>query len=100
MTNVGVLPGDRRPSLAERIFIVPMAHTRVTDAAFQMEMYELFHRTGGGRLGHLVGTPAILLGALMLLARTPGAAAPLLAGALVLVIAAWALAVDRLVGGL
>src|SRR5580700_90549 len=84
--------------LAERIFIVPAAHTRLADIAFQIEMYELFHRTPGARLGHMVGTPAILLGVLVLLARAPGGAAPALLLVAVLGLTAWGFAIDRLAG--
>lgn len=49
-------------STAERLLIVPRAHTAVLDTRFQLEMYALFHRSFGARLGHLVGSPMILLG--------------------------------------
>jgi uncharacterized membrane protein YGL010W len=49
-------------SLSERLFIVPDAHYRVDALDFQLEMYELFHRTPVGRLGHALGTPTVLLG--------------------------------------
>jgi uncharacterized membrane protein YGL010W len=91
-------PKIRTPSLAERLFIVPAAHTRLADVAFQAEMYELFHRTPAGRIGHMIGTPTILLGVLVLTSRAPGAAAPLLAVALAFGIAAWGLVIDRLAG--
>jgi hypothetical protein len=91
-------PKTRTPSLAEHLFIVPAAHTRLADVAFQAEMYELFHRTPAGRIGHMIGTPTILLGVLMLISRAPGAAAPLLAVALAFGIAAWGLVIDRLAG--
>lgn len=37
--------------------IVPSAHTRVFDATFQLEMYEVFHTTSATRVGHLLCTP-------------------------------------------
>jgi hypothetical protein len=49
-------------TLADRIFIVPAAHFRVDALRFQLEMYELFHRTTIGRLGHSLGTPIALVG--------------------------------------
>jgi hypothetical protein len=91
-------PKDPPGTLAERIFIVPSAHSRVGDVSFQVEMYELFHRTPGGRIGHILGTPTVLFGALMLLSRAPGPAAPISMGALILGMAAWGTAVDRLAG--
>src|SRR4051812_23872099 len=99
MSEVGAGAAKDPPgTLAERIFIVPSAHTRIGDVSFQVEMYELFHRTRGGRIGHMLGTSTTLFGALMLLSRAPGPAAPLSAGALILGMAAWGAAVDRLVG--
>lgn len=50
------------PTLAQRLFIVPEAHFRVDALRFQLEMYELFHRTTIGRLGHAAGTPLALVG--------------------------------------
>jgi uncharacterized membrane protein YGL010W len=95
---ISTTPPARSGTLAEHLLIVPAAHTHIGHLAFQVEMYELFHRTPGGRLGHGLGTPAILFGVLMLLSRAPGPAAPLLAAGLVLGIAAWGAAIDRLVG--
>jgi len=46
----------------ERILIVPQAHTAIFATRFQIEMYELFHRSLGGQLGHMIGTPIIVLG--------------------------------------
>lgn len=89
---------SRTSSLAEQILIVPLAHTRVTDIAFQAEMYELFHRTAPGRIGHMIGTPTVLFGALTALTFAPSAAAPVLATALVVGVSLWGLAVDRLAG--
>jgi uncharacterized membrane protein YGL010W len=93
-----VTPPVRSGTLAERLLIVPAAHTHIGHLRFQVEMYELFHRTPGGRLGHGLGTPTILFGVLMLVSRAPGPAAPLLAAGLVLGIAAWGAALDRVVG--
>jgi hypothetical protein len=89
---------DSPGTLAERILIVPSAHTHLHAISFQLEMYELFHRTWGGRIGHMLGTPTVLFGVLLLLSRAPGAAGPLLAGALVVLMAGWGAAIDRLVG--
>ena len=87
-----------RPSLRESIFIVPQAHVAITRVDFQVEMYELFHRTAGARLGHMLGTLAILLGTLGLLERASGSYAPGLA--LFASMALWGAAVDRAVGAL
>ncbi len=87
-----------RPSLAETILIVPAAHTRITDVAFQLEMYELFHRSLGSRLGHMLGTPAILLGAMTLMQRAPQSIGLVLAFALVALMALWGGFIDRAVG--
>jgi uncharacterized membrane protein YGL010W len=86
-------PSDA-PSRAERLLIVPAAHSEVFATRFQLDMYELFHRTWGARLGHMIGTPATLLGAFVLLALLTSLPWPAL---LVLaVIAAFGLAVDKL----
>lgn len=80
---------------AERLFIVPKAHTALLDTRFQVEMYELFHRTAIGRIGHMVGTPAILLGVFIALQLASGG--PFVGLAVLAAIAAFALRVDRLV---
>jgi hypothetical protein len=85
-------------TLGERVLIVPMAHTELGDVSFQLEMYELFHRTPGGRIGHMIGTPTILFGLFLLVSRIPGVGAGLVAGALITAIAAWGLVIDRLTG--
>ncbi len=86
----------RSPSLAEQLLIVPAAHTRLGHAAFQAEMYELFHRASGTRIGHMIGTPTILLGAFLLATRVT--AAPVVVSAMACGIAAWGAVVDRVVG--
>src|SRR5690242_90146 len=58
---------SRRVRLAHALFIVPQAHVRF-DAAFQGEMYELFHRRPLARYGHLICTPLINVALLALLA--------------------------------
>src|SRR5262245_39990119 len=92
------MSSETRPSLAERLFIVPAAHVRLADVAFQTEIYELFHRTTGARAGHMIGTPAVLFGAMLLASRAPGAAGPALAIGLAVALTAWGVAVDRLAG--
>jgi len=87
-----------RPLLSDTLLIVPLAHTRVVHVSFQTLMYELFHRTTGGRVGHLIGTPVVLFGALVLTSCVPGEAAEGLAIGLSLAITAWGFAVDRLAG--
>ena len=87
-----------RASVAEALFIVPAAHTRVTDVSFQTEIYELFHRTSGARAGHMIGTPSVLFGALLFASGAPGAAGPGLVVGLIVVVAAFGVAVDRVVG--
>jgi len=87
-----------RASMAEALFIVPAAHTRLADVSFQTEIYELFHRTLGARIGHLIGTPSVLFGTLLLASGAPGAAAPVLVIGLILGVAAFGVAVDRLAG--
>jgi len=79
--------------------IVPAVHRRVLDDGFQREMYELFHRKAVCRIGHAVCTPVIMLG-LFLLGVSAGRA-PLDASlALSLLLAAWYLASERVVGGI
>ena len=56
--NDGSRP-HRLPEWAYAIFIVPDAHTRITDAEFQGEMYEVFHTSLLARAGHAVCTPII-----------------------------------------
>src|SRR5262245_52687593 len=81
------------PRLAESILIVPASHTALTHAPFQREMYELFHRTAGGRAGHMIGTPTTLLGLLGLLDHAT--ATPWPGAALMLVVALWGAMTDR-----
>jgi hypothetical protein len=88
----------RAPSIAEQLFIVPAAHTRLSDTSFQTEMYALFHRTRAARIGHNIGTLSILVGALVLASRAPGVAAPAIAVVLVLDLTRRGMAVDRVVG--
>ncbi|APR78220.1 Hypothetical protein A7982_03567 [Minicystis rosea] len=44
------------------LFIIPAAHYRIFDHAYQHEMYELFHRESACRIGHMICTPTIMLG--------------------------------------
>lgn len=87
-------PAPHRHPTLERIFIVPRAHTAIFATRFQIEMYELFHRTRGGRLGHLLGTPTIVLG--LFLALHAGTGTPWWGVGLLAVIVALGLPVDRL----
>lgn len=86
-------------SLARTLLIVPAAHYRVLDEHFQAEMYELFHRRAGCRIGHMLCTPVVVLGLLLALGSvaSPGWSwpLPLALGALVV---AWGARVDRLAG--
>lgn len=83
-------------SVAEQLLIVPRSHTDVFASRYQVEMYELFHRTLGGRLGHMVGTPTILLGLMMMMDRASGGVWPalVLAGAIGL----YGMRVERVAG--
>jgi hypothetical protein len=87
-------PAPHRHDTLERILIVPRAHTAIFAARFQVEMYELFHRSRGGRLGHLIGTPTIVLGSLLALHGFTGA--PWWGLALVAAIVGLGLRVDRI----
>jgi len=92
------VPSDTSKILRHAL-IVPAVHHRVLDDRFQREMYELFHRKAVCRIGHAVCTPIIMLG-LFLLGVSVGRA-PLDAGlALGLLLAAWYLASERVVGGI
>lgn len=65
-----------RPALravGERVLIVPRAHTAIFATRFQIEMYVLFHRSAVASIGHVVGTPTILLGAFLALQGLTGA---------------------------
>lgn len=83
---------------AETFLIVPRAHTALLDTRFQIEMYELFHRTWGGRIGHIVGTPMILFGTFLGLQSATGS--PVAGTIVLLAMSAFALRVDRLVAAL
>lgn len=54
-----------------RYLIVPGAHVRIGDFEYQAELYEVFHQTWPSRLGHMVCTPVVLLGALLCLDAVP-----------------------------
>ena len=43
----------RAASVAEYLLTIPAAHTRLDDIRFQVDMYEVFHRTPAGRISHL-----------------------------------------------
>lgn len=49
-------------SRGEAWLIVPASHTAIHQPDFQNEMYQLFHRSTGGRAGHMVGTAVGLVG--------------------------------------
>jgi uncharacterized membrane protein YGL010W len=53
------------------LFIVPEAHFKVSDFQFQAEMYGVFHRRWGSRIGHMVCTPLVMTGILALLGLVP-----------------------------
>lgn len=55
----------------EHLLIVPAAHVRVGDFEFQAATYEEFHRHWGTRVLHMVCTPMVLIGALVLLNALP-----------------------------
>jgi uncharacterized membrane protein YGL010W len=78
---------------AERLLIVPASHTAIFNYRFQLEMYELFHRSVGGRVGHMLGTPAILLGLMVALHQVSGG--PWWSVALAGGIAVYGIRVDR-----
>jgi hypothetical protein len=54
VTLISQLKRFRR--LVYEALIVPGAHTRVFDSAFQLELYEVFHTTTITRVGHLLCT--------------------------------------------
>lgn len=85
--------------LAQSILIVPAAHSRILDMRFQIEMYELFHQTLLCRLGHMICTPLVLLGALILASRIELAGATVTPASIyVATLAAFAISLDRRVG--
>lgn len=55
----------------EHLLIVPSAHVRVGDFDFQAATYEEFHQHWGTRILHMLCTPLVLLGALLLLNQIP-----------------------------
>jgi hypothetical protein len=54
-----------------RYLIVPEAHVRIGDFHFQAELYDVFHRRWGSRLGHLLCTPVVVTGAFLALSAIP-----------------------------
>jgi uncharacterized membrane protein YGL010W len=54
-----------------RYLVVPGAHVRIGDFHYQAELYDVFHMHWGSRLGHMVCTPIVVLGALTSLAALP-----------------------------
>ena len=65
---------DERPQSNDwlaHLLIVPSAHVRVGDFDFQAATYEEFHRHWGTRILHMVCTPLVLLGALVLANAIP-----------------------------
>jgi len=57
--------------LRDYLFIVPEAHVRLNDFQFQVEIYDVFHRRWGSRIGHTVCTPLVMTGIFALLALLP-----------------------------
>jgi hypothetical protein len=94
MTSMRPTPHD----MGERIFIVPRAHTAIFETRFQLEMYVLFHRSPVAWIGHVVGTPTILLGAFVALQALGGATWPALA--LLAVVTLLGIRIDALAGAI
>lgn len=61
----------RSPAWLEHLLIVPGAHVRLGDFEFQASTYEEFHRHGATRVLHMLCTPTVLVGALVLLNALP-----------------------------
>lgn len=55
------------PTTLDHVLIVPRAHSAIVATRFQIEIYDLFHRTLGGRLGHMIGTPITVFGVFLAL---------------------------------
>lgn len=90
------LPTKLRTAV-EYLTIVPEAHTRIFDLELQWKLYEVFHTTAITRIGHLLGTPVILMGALLLAASVP--LGPVDLGLVfIAILGLWYITVDRLVG--
>jgi uncharacterized membrane protein YGL010W len=66
-----VSASDRFRRLLYEALIVPSAHTRVFDAAFQLEVYEVFHTRAATRWGHLFCTPVVNVSLLALATALP-----------------------------
>lgn len=62
---------DRIRRLLYETLIVPEAHTRVFDARFQFEVYEVFHTHPVTRWGHLLCTPIVNISLLALATALP-----------------------------
>jgi uncharacterized membrane protein YGL010W len=54
-----------------RYLVVPGAHVRIGDFQYQAELYDVFHMHWGSRLGHMLCTPIVVLGAFLALAVIP-----------------------------
>jgi uncharacterized membrane protein YGL010W len=79
------------------LLIVPEAHYRVHDARFQLVMYELFHRTIAGRLGHALSTPVVMVGLFTLTSLVSIGPVPV-SVAFAIAMAGWYFFVDRASG--
>lgn len=62
---------ERLRRLLYNLLIVPGAHTRVFDADFQLEVYEVFHTHPLTRWGHLICTPIVNIALLAAASRLP-----------------------------
>jgi uncharacterized membrane protein YGL010W len=51
--------------------VIPGAHVRIGDFQFQAELYDVFHLSWVSRLGHMICTPIVLLGAMLSLGVVP-----------------------------
>lgn len=51
--------------------VVPGAHVRIGDFHYQAELYDVFHMSWQSRIGHMICTPVVVLGALLALDAAP-----------------------------
>lgn len=93
------MAGSTLDSVVKHLFIAPEAHVRIGDVDLQSRLYDAFHTTWLSRWAHVVGTPAMLLAVVLLLARVPLGPVDL-ALPVVAALCLWYCRVDLIAGGI
>jgi uncharacterized membrane protein YGL010W len=99
---------DGKRRLRDYLFIVPEAHIKLSDFQFQIEIYDVFHRRWGSRIGHMLCTPLVMTAIFALFGLVPIALlnamqrdapfAPGLALPAALILLGWYISIDRWAG--